>query len=236
MRGIVRRFVLALCIAILLPACNGGDEISRLSSPDVSFASGHASCRGDRQSPINLSDASTQPRQTLLRTSYRTAEAHIVEVDRGAKIEIDGGTLTIEKHTYSLQRVEVRSPSEHTIEGTRYAAELQLVHQTGSDRRAILSIPIAERTRKHDGLDQWLRENGSSFNYNVGRFLPTRRSYYTYDGSLTRPPCRENVRWVVMDTPVRASPAQVKRLREQYAQPARPLQARKNRSLVHVAP
>jgi carbonic anhydrase len=40
-------------------------------------------------------------------------------------------------------------------------------------------------------------------------FLPKSRSYYRFSGSLTTPPCTEGVRWVVLETPVSASKAQI---------------------------
>ena len=48
---------------------------------------------------------------------------------------------------------------------------------------------------------------------NVGKLLPEHHGYYTFDGSLTTPPCTENVRWVVLKTPVEMSEAQLKTLK-----------------------
>lgn len=45
----------------------------------------------------------------------------------------------------------------------------------------------------------------------LNNLLPTRRDYYTYEGSLTTPPCDENVRWIVMRHPIPITPSQVSR-------------------------
>lgn len=44
-------------------------------------------------------------------------------------------------------------------------------------------------------------------------FLPNEDNYLVYDGSNTRPPCRENVRWVVMTSPVLISRLALGKLR-----------------------
>merc|ERR1711924_199686 len=38
------------------------------------------------------------------------------------------------------------------------------------------------------------------FPFNPVHFLPYNKNYYTYDGSLTTPPCTEGLRWVVMQS------------------------------------
>merc|ERR1712134_234477 len=45
--------------------------------------------------------------------------------------------------------------------------------------------------------------------FNPIHFMPYNKNYYTYDGSLTTPPCTEGIRWVVMQSTVTASNAQI---------------------------
>merc|ERR1712078_122143 len=40
-------------------------------------------------------------------------------------------------------------------------------------------------------------------------FMPYNKNYYTYDGSLTTPPCTEGIRWVVMQSTMTASNVQI---------------------------
>jgi carbonic anhydrase len=55
-------------------------------------------------------------------------------------------------------------------------------------------------------------------------FLPADRAYYTYMGSLTTPPCTENVQWLVMRQPVQVSAEQIAIFSRLYRNNARPVQ------------
>ncbi|NDC51456.1 MAG: carbonic anhydrase family protein [Burkholderiaceae bacterium] len=64
---------------------------------------------------------------------------------------------------------------------------------------------------------------------NPNQFLPENRSYFTYIGSLTEPPCTEGVTWIVMKNPVLVSAQQVHSFGQIYSNNARPLQMRGDR-------
>jgi len=44
---------------------------------------------------------------------------------------------------------------------------------------------------------------------NATGLLPAKRGYYAFEGSLTTPPCSEEVRWLVLKTPVKIGTEQV---------------------------
>ncbi|MDE5603645.1 MAG: carbonic anhydrase family protein, partial [Helicobacter sp.] len=39
---------------------------------------------------------------------------------------------------------------------------------------------------------------------------------YSFKGSLTTPPCTENIQWIVLDAPATASQKQIKKLNELF--------------------
>merc|ERR1719265_2084463 len=45
-------------------------------------------------------------------------------------------------------------------------------------------------------------------------------SYWRYDGSLTKPPCTESVKWFVAQIPMKVSPEQVASFKSIFAHPA----------------
>ena len=54
--------------------------------------------------------------------------------------------------------------------------------------------------------------------------LPKDQRYYQFMGSLTTPPCTEDVLWMVLKQPVTLSPAQMRLFAQQFPNNARPVQ------------
>ena len=66
---------------------------------------------------------------------------------------------------------------------------------------------------------------------NVNEILPEQREYFTYMGSLTTPPCTEDVLWLVMKQPMTASPQQMALFSRLYPLNSRPVQASHGRMI-----
>ncbi|XP_040843591.1 carbonic anhydrase 6 [Ochotona curzoniae] len=121
--------------------------------------------------------------------------------------------------------------SEHTVDGIRRVIEVHVVHynskydsydraQTEPDGLAVIAAFIeineyAENTYYSQFISRLseIKHPGdvtSMENLNVRNMLPEDTSqYYTYLGSLTTPPCSENVLWFVLANPVFLSRVQV---------------------------
>ena len=59
---------------------------------------------------------------------------------------------------------------------------------------------------------------------NAAKLLPAERGYYTFEGSLTTPPCSENVTWLVLKQPLAVSDGEIARFAKLYPDDARPSQ------------
>ncbi len=68
-------------------------------------------------------------------------------------------------------------------------------------------------------------------NIDIGKLLPAAQGYYNFAGSLTTPPCSEEVNWFVLKTPVEMSDAQLKRFAHVYKHNARPIQPLNGRTV-----
>uniref|UniRef100_A0A8C3YD01 Carbonic anhydrase n=1 Tax=Catagonus wagneri TaxID=51154 RepID=A0A8C3YD01_9CETA len=126
------------------------------------------------------------------------------------------------------------SGSEHTIDGVRYVTEVHVVHynskyqsydeaQTAPDGLAVLAAlfevrDYAENTYYSNFISHLkdIRYPGQSTvlsDLDLQDMLPENlHSYYSYWGSLTTPPCTENVHWFVLADTVKLSRTQVWKL------------------------
>ncbi|XP_004385232.1 carbonic anhydrase 6 [Trichechus manatus latirostris] len=123
------------------------------------------------------------------------------------------------------------SGSEHTIDGRRFMIEIHVVHYNSKyksydiakdapDGLAVLAALYevqdnAENTYYSKLISQLqnIKYPGQSTTLagvDIHDLLPGNlHDYYTYLGSLTTPPCTENVRWFVLAEPISLSSAQV---------------------------
>lgn len=121
---------------------------------------------------------------------------------------------------YRLLQYHYHFPSEHAIDGKLAAGELHLVHQkvgsSGTDDLMVIGVLFKEGA-KSDLLSAMGLGEGKSYPldtpaFNMDKYLEekgVKGEYYTYDGSLTTPPCTESVRWVVMEKGLEASREQI---------------------------
>lgn len=66
----------------------------------------------------------------------------------------------------------------------------------------------------------------------VSRILPADRGYYTFPGSLTTPPCTEDVTWLVLKNPITVSAEEIERFSHLYPDNARPTQPLYDRTVL----
>ncbi|XP_027699781.1 carbonic anhydrase 6 [Vombatus ursinus] len=125
--------------------------------------------------------------------------------------------------------------SEHLINGVQFDSELHIVHynsekygsfdeaQTKPDGLSVVTVLIQakkgpdniyyEKLFSHLSEIQNVGENVTLNSIDVEHMLPHDFSnFYRYQGSLTTPPCTENVIWTVLVEPATISTAQLEKL------------------------
>jgi carbonic anhydrase len=106
------------------------------------------------------------------------------------------------------------------------------VHKDDDGNLAVVAVLLEKGDTEHPLIQTlWNNmplESGMSLSpstpIDLNKLLPESRAYYTYMGSLTTPPCTENVLWMVFKQPVVLSQEQVSVFSRLYKNNARPVQ------------
>ncbi len=137
-----------------------------------------------------------------------------------------GKVITMDGAVYYAEEIVFHTPSEHTINGKQYDMEMQVIHygQTQGDiaKQIVLSFPFEKTPGKYNQFIEDLNVfdlpnptstvrdvQGKIFIPNLFKFSAEDDitgmdpfSFYTYQGSLTFPPCTEDTIMYVASKPL----------------------------------
>ncbi len=196
---------------------------------------------GSAQSPIDIREASPLD---LVDIEFHYRETENAIVNNGHTIQVDvaaGSVIVYNGISYELLQFHFHAPSEHSIDGEAAPMEIHFVHRDpNSGALAVVGVMLTEGEGDNEAyvpvFDAMPADVGEaqamSAPLALEALLPQTRAYYTYQGSLTTPPCSEIVRWLLLDTPVELSAAQIAAYTEIYAGNARPVQPLGKRDLL----
>jgi carbonic anhydrase len=187
---------------------------------------------GEQQSPINIT-ATRKENLPAIEFHYQPSELRVLNDGHTVQVNVDAGSyITIGMDRFRLTHYQVHVPGEGQIQGKTFDMSLHLVHANDAGELAVAAVLFREG-KKNDVL-QPLWQNLptvkspervlAGLRLNPAGLLPVNRSYYSFEGSLTTPPCREGVRWFVLKEPVEMSKGQVFRLKAIFHSNARPVQ------------
>ncbi|KAJ0261902.1 Alpha carbonic anhydrase domain-containing protein [Hirschfeldia incana] len=182
--------------------------------------------KGEMQSPIDLLHKRVRIVSHLggLTRDYKSANATLINRghDMMVRFEEGPGSIKINNTEYQLHQLHWHSPSEHTINGRRFALELHMVHESANGSLAV--VTVLYKIGRPDSFLSLLENklcavtDHHKAEVNIGMIDPKdiklgSRKYYRYIGSLTIPPCTQNVIWTVIKKVRTVARHQVKLLR-----------------------
>jgi carbonic anhydrase len=198
-----------------------------------------ASCdKGIYQSPINIqTDPHLHSHDGLL-IHYNAAPAHVVTSRHTVEVDFqENGALEILGRSYSLTEFHFHEPSEHQINGLSYPMETHLVHQDATGHLVVLAVLMDLGVESASLAAVWEQipndKQGEVRNLliNPQDLLPNNLHHYSYDGSLTTPPCTEGVHWIVFKTPIAITASHLERFTALVGHNARPVQPLNEREI-----
>ena len=186
---------------------------------------------GRRQSPIDIRAGFAVDLEAI-QFDYQPAPFRVADSGRNLIVSIYGGALSLLGKPYVLTHFQFHRPSETAIDGKFFDMEVQLTHRAVDGSLVLLSVLLEKGTENplvQHVLNNLPLERGGEVAppgqvIDMEQLLPAARSYYTFMGSLTRPPCTEGVQWVVLKQPKTISPEQLDIFERLYKPNARPLQ------------
>ncbi len=193
---------------------------------------------GLQQSPVNFNNATANNALPILTFDYHAASGTLRS--NGHALQFDyppGSKVSIDSTDYTLKQFHFHTPSEHGLGLIAWPLEMHLVHQHADGKLVVVGVLFHESETESDFLAQFLEKIEMASlevevdDVNAAATLPSNKSYYAYEGSLTTPPCSEGVTWRVLRTSIPASQEQLSAITRVFIENSRPLQALGSRTI-----
>jgi carbonic anhydrase len=194
---------------------------------------------GKKQSPLDISTTRLEEDLKPIKFNYRhdvsdfyvSNQTMVADVTTGSWIEYDS-------ERFDLKFVFFRTPSEHRSHGLPYDAEIQLYHEALTGKPLIISLlaslanGVANQrletvnffNRLSKELPRHDEETAPMERILWQDLIPDKHTYWSYQGSLTFPPCTENVEWLILTDTVTIPRATLSALEKFQRSNARPIQ------------
>jgi carbonic anhydrase len=193
---------------------------------------------GRAQSPIDITGVETgQPVQIAF--NYKSSPLSVV--NNGHSIQVNynpGSTISLDGDEYQLLQFHFHTPSEHKIAGKAAAMEAHFVHRNAAGKLAVVGVMMNEGKENPIVSKVWQAipaigqtKTLDRSTIDAAKLLPTNKSYYSYTGSLTTPPCSEGVNWSILTSPITISSAQLQEFKKFYPLDARPIRSTNTRKI-----
>jgi len=199
-----------------------------------------ATCKlGKVQSPIDIRGAKAADLPAI-KFDYKPAPLKVI--DNGHTIQVNyapGSTIEVGGTRYELVQFHFHKPSEEKIDGKSYAMVAHLVHKGADGKLAVVAVlldkgganPAINAIWKNLPKEKAKEVLAGNVTIDAATLLPGDKGYYAFQGSLTTPPCSEEVRWFVLKTPVKIAESEITAFGKLYPMNARPIQPLNGRAI-----
>ena len=193
--------------------------------------------KGTKQSPLNIKGPFVKQRVDLA-PSYKPGPLTMLNNGHTIQVNIPAGSkLRIDGVAYDLLQFHFHRPSEEQIEGKPMAMVAHFVHKSADGKLAVIGVLLKEGNENPNIKTLWSNlpaAEGPPVDvpdviFNPANLLPRELDFWSYDGSLTTPPCTEGVRFFILRSPVNISKEQVNAF--PFKMNARPVQPQNNREI-----
>ncbi len=197
-----------------------------------------AACKnGKEQSPINIETSRVIEDKKIpdLVINYKPTEFSLT--NNGHTIQANALTsdnsFIADNKEYKLAQFHFHTPSEHQFNGKNFDMEIHFVHQNANKQFAVLGLmikegasnPYLEKTWNILPPEEITEAVKLTEPIDLMSLLPKDKKSFQYNGSLTTPPCSEDVEWVILEEPIEMSKEQIDKFRNIFSGNNRPVQS-----------
>lgn len=198
-----------------------------------------ACSEGKEQSPIDIRGAHLNKSLPPIEFHYISGSMTLTNTGHTVQVTAPAGSYIVVGGTrYDLVQFHFHHPGEEAVKGKLPDMTLHLVHKSADGKIVVVAVRLNEgdpnavlaalwqHLPKTSGATDKLADAMSP-----AGLLPTDRGYWTYEGSLTAPPCTEGVRWFIFEQQVEISRAQLKAFAALYKVNSRLIQDTRGRKI-----
>jgi carbonic anhydrase len=193
--------------------------------------------RGKSQSPLNIKGP-FEKAQFGVAPDYKPGQLKIINNGHTIQVNVPPGSkLRIDSKPFELLQFHFHRPSEEQIDGKPAAMVVHFVHKNDAGRLAVLGVLLKEGNENPGIKTLWANApltegpevEPEGVMFNPANLLPREYEFYSYEGSLTTPPCTEGVRFFILKSQVNITKEQVEQF--PFKKNARPVQPQNGRAI-----
>lgn len=184
--------------------------------------------KGHHQSPIDLHINDALPSNQELIIAYLPTHTHIVNNGHSIEFDMDEDNfIAVDNKRFKLKQLHFHADSEHRINGKQFPAEMHLVHEAADGQLVVIALLIEiGESSVYDHIFDKIPRIGEQVkvDLNLEKFIPENKGRYSYIGSLTTPPCSEDVLWLIFKQHLSVPQKQLQKFEAFYSHNYRPTQ------------
>jgi carbonic anhydrase len=236
---------------------NAGREVTKINSSHWSYEgetspehwgkldpANSACVNGSEQSPINIEFSQVENEKAAEDLQIKYEPTSFSLMNNGHTVQANAvsssNSIRIEGKEYKLAQFHFHTPSEHQFNGKNYEMELHLVHKDSNGKIAVLGVMIQEGEENKNLAAVWnilpkeetVKDIPLNESVDLKALLPENQTAFHYEGSLTTPPCTEEVKWTIFEMPIEMSKEQIEEFRQIFPDDHRPVQSLNNRKVI----
>lgn len=194
---------------------------------------------GKSQSPLNIDTKMVKKSSAgQVKPGYKASDAELVNNGHTIQVNlVDGGLANLGGKDYKILQFHFHTPSEETVDGKAYPINAHLVHKSADGKLGVIGVFFKEGKENpalkgiFSALPKSESKSALKSKFNAADLLPSSMANYSYAGSLTTPPCSEEVSFFILKTPIDMSASQLDAFKKVFSMNARPVQPLNGRTI-----